>query len=144
MLNNRKKVFSKQRLKPVDHVGRILRGPAARAGALAFLSLFAIVFAIYFLSALCVLISALIAALICSGSSGQTATISARSVGSSEVSISPCFRDLGVNWGVNGIFGILQVFVLAELTLFVQRTLKTMVSDIFYENFVILTKNNIF
>ena len=67
----------------------------------------------------------MIAALICSGSSGQRDTISARSGGSSEVSISPCSRDLGVNWGVNGVFDVSQVFVLAELTFFLQRTLKT-------------------
>ncbi len=70
--------------------------------------------------------SALIAALICPGSSGHAATISARSGGSSEVSICPCFRDLGVNWGVNCVFDISQVFVLAKLTLLVQRTLKTL------------------
>ena len=70
--------------------------------------------------------NALIAALICAGSSGQTATISAKSGGSSEVSICPCFGDSGVNWGVNGVFELSHVFVLAELTLFVQRTLKTL------------------
>ena len=69
---------------------------------------------------LCVLTNALIAALICSGSSGQTATISARSEGSSEVSILACFWDLGVNWGVNCSFGVSQVFVLLGVT-FLQR-----------------------
>ncbi|MFC1794912.1 hypothetical protein ACFL3Q_15155 [Planctomycetota bacterium] len=67
----------------------------------------------------------MIAALICAGSSGQTATISAKPDGSLEVSICPCFGDSGVNWGVNGVFDISQVFVLAELTLFVHRTLNT-------------------
>ena len=65
--------------------------------------------------------SALIAALICSGSPGQTLTISARSGGSSEVSISPCFRDLGVNWGVNGDFDVSQVLVLSGLVFSVHR-----------------------
>ena len=54
-------------------------------------------FAIYLISVIWVWPNALIAALICSGSSGQTATISARSEGSSEVSILACFGDLGVN-----------------------------------------------
>ena len=39
----------------------------------------------------------LTAALICSGSCGQTAMISARSKGSSEVSILGCSGDFGVN-----------------------------------------------
>jgi len=42
-------------------------------------------------------IKALTAALICSGSFGQIATISARSGGSSEMSILPCFGDFCVN-----------------------------------------------
>ena len=65
---------------------------------------------------------ALIAALICSGSPGQTAMISARSEGSSEVCILACFWDLGVNWVVNCSFGASQAFVLSAFTFLLQRT----------------------
>jgi hypothetical protein len=57
----------------------------------------------------------LIAALICSGSSDQIATISAKSEDRFWVSILPCFWDLGVNWGINCVFEVSQVFVSSEL-----------------------------
>ena len=76
--------------------------------------------AIYFISVIWVWTNALTAALICSGSEGQRATISARSEGSSEVSILGCFWDFGVNWGVNCSFEVSQVLVLS-VVMFTER-----------------------
>ena len=75
-------------------------GLSLLASSFAFLDdffFFVILLAIYLFSVLWVWTRALTAALIWTGSSGQTATISARSEGSSEGSIVGCFGDSGVN-----------------------------------------------
>ncbi len=63
----------------------------------------------------------MIAALMCSGSSAQTDTISARSGGSSEVSIWACFGEFSVNWGVNCDLAGSQVFVILAVSVFGTR-----------------------
>ena len=49
------------------------------------------------------------------------ATISAKSEGNSEVSISGCFGDFGVNWGVNCCFAVSQVFVISGVRFLGER-----------------------
>jgi len=60
----------------------------------------------------------LIAALICSGSSGQTSTISTRSSGRFWVLILPCFWDFGVNCSLE----VSQVFALSGFVFLLRRS----------------------
>ncbi len=63
-----------------------------------------------------------------SGSPCQANTISAKSEGSSVVSIFGCFWDFGVNWGVNCCLAVLQLFVFSTVVFSERRFPKPQVA----------------